>query len=285
MSRRLLYWLLLTLVVGNALVYFWPTPATTVAEQRPVRQVPRLVLVSELEPASQAAAVDVMTVAGSGQAEAPQIDAGANGIDASDTVATASINALPGAEITDSPVLSVADLQPIEITTEYLVAPAPVPAELVPLSCWYVGPVDQASAQERLVAALAEQGLQLNLVLRRMEADPDYWVHLPTAEASPRQLSRELRERGVDNFPIPEGELAGDLSLGLFRSQQRAQAVQDRVRGMGYLAEIFERPRSREEAWAALDSRELVNLGWPLESGPIAIHPSLQLQPRDCAAP
>jgi hypothetical protein len=247
MTRRLVYWLLLTLLVANGLIYFWPLPDTSQSAPSPARQLPTLVLLSEVE-----------------EVVVPEPDPVAAG-------------AAPASQ----PLL-LAELQPIAITAERLSVPASMVVELLPLSCWYVGPVDQEEAQTRLLAALEAQGLELNLVLRNMEAEPDYWVHLASGVMSPQELGRELRGKGVDNFPIPEGQLAGNLSLGLFRSQTRAQAVRESVRDMGYPAEIFERPRSREEAWAALNSREIVQLGWPLESGPIPLHPSLQLQPRDC---
>jgi len=247
MNRRLVYWLLLTLLVANVLVYFWPLPDTSQPAPSPARQVPTLVLLSEVE----------------------------------EVVVPEPAPVVPDAAPAIQPLL-VADLQPIVISAERLSVPASQVVELVPLSCWYVGPVDQAEVQALLVAALQAQDLTMNLELRSMEADPDYWVHLAAGVLSPRELGRELRGKGVDNFPIPEGQLMGNLSLGLFRSQTRAQAVREKVRDMGYPAEIFERPRSREEAWAALNSREIVQLGWSLESGPIPLHPALQLQPRAC---
>lgn len=182
------------------------------------------------------------------------------------------------AEIEELPDIAEPVPEPVETV------PEPVEPVLTIKTCWLAGPLDQTAVRETLTGALDTVGIQLNLVLQRVAATPDYWVHLPFDGDSQqrRRLGAELRQQGIDNFPITEGQLSGDLSLGLFRSEERARTVRSRVREQGYAAEIYERPRSREEAWAALQQVELAALGWAEEAGPLAAYPSVRLIQRDC---
>ena len=113
---------------------------------------------------------------------------------------------------------------------------------------------------------------------------PDYWVFLPVVGDRQRQrlLAAELRQKGIDNFSITEGPLSGDLSLGVFRNEEHAHSLMSKVREQGYAPEIYERPRSREEAWGALQQAELAALGWEAKTGPLLAYPSVSLIPRDC---
>ena len=78
--------------------------------------------------------------------------------------------------------------------------------------------------------------------------------------------------------------MTGNLSLGLFRSQERARTVAKNVRGQGYPVEIYLRTRSREEAWIALEDADLAALDWVAAPGNLRDYPQLRLQERDCPA-
>jgi hypothetical protein len=107
---------------------------------------------------------------------------------------------------------------------------------------------------------------------------------MPTggSQADVRRLSSVLRDNGWDNFPITDGPLAGNLSMGVFRSEERARAVRDRLLREGYAAEVFLRARFREQPWIALDDRAREALGWPAREGSVAGYAGLRLMRTDC---
>ncbi len=120
-----------------------------------------------------------------------------------------------------------------------------------------------------------------------MSTQPDHWVYLRVDGGleERRRLSAELRERGIDHFPITDGELSDNLSLGLFRSADGAELLAARIREAGYPVETFLRPRYREEAWIALADDARTALGWSEEPGLLLQHPEMRIEQRDCSEP
>ncbi|MEE4191920.1 MAG: hypothetical protein V2I66_10070 [Halieaceae bacterium] len=153
-----------------------------------------------------------------------------------------------------------------------------------PPGCWLAGPVDNDALSEQLTVAFAAAGVSMDLVLQTTEVSPDNWVHVPTSgeQADVRRVSRELRQAGFDNFPINNGPLAGSLSMGLFRSEQRAIAMRDTLRGMGYEADIYERQAFAEQPWITLDESARVALDWPAVEGELPGYDDLRLLAVEC---
>ena len=260
MNRRSFNWLLMTLLLGNLVLFFWP--ATQLAEPQAGMPagVTHLVLLSELPQGIQSAPTEAELK--SKPEPEPELE--------TDALTLSGDGARPETGLTVVPADSKVRGSTVRGST--------------PLSCWLAGPVDDVIVQQRLEATLTGHGLTMDLVLRQVLTEPDYWVHMPLqgSVAEQRAVRSELRGKGLDNFPIQDGELAGALSLGLFRSEARARGVMQRVQQLGYQASIFERPRSQEEVWVALDSADLRLLGWPLQSGPLTVDPALQLRARSC---
>jgi hypothetical protein len=152
------------------------------------------------------------------------------------------------------------------------------------LRCWLAGPVADDQTSDELAAHFAAASIGMDLILRTVEADPDYWVYLPTdgSQAEVRRLSGELRQGGMENFPISSGPLAGGLSLGLFRSVERARVLRDDLLNRGYSADIYPRPRYRDEAWIALDDAGREALGWPAIVGAVPGFERVILEERSC---
>jgi hypothetical protein len=302
----LLRWLIAILLLANLAFYFWPKPDLAQVEYIRPSGVKSLVLLAELPPPvvmaeTQRAVTEPPGDFFSEEAEEffTDVEAAAETDAITESVATIETQ-------TSEAVLVGSDENAITLVEEdsALVsgpasAVASVPASRSPLqepvaepapplaSCWLVGPLDQTATREALAATLNAVDIQLDLVLQTVAAEPDHWVYLPLdgSNEERRQLSAELRQQGIDNFPINSGELSGDLSLGLFRSEERAHAVTTSVREQGYAAEIYERPRSRDEAWAVLQGVDLDALGWPAETRQLADFPSLRLMQRECAEP
>jgi hypothetical protein len=260
-NRRFIRWLILILVLANLALFYWlRTETQQIVETVPVG-IKRLVLLEELSPPDAVNDSEVTEIA----------------------------EVVPATVDVDVP--EVQTEQDTESNTLVQVAQEMVEqalqiaeSVLAPKTCWLAGPLDQAAVREAVTDALDTQGIQLNLVLQRVAVEPDFWVHLPVDGGARQQrlLAAELRQQGIDSYSITEGKLTGDLSLGLFRNEEHARSLMSRVRQRGYAPEIYQRSRSREEAWAALQQVELAALGWEAEAGPLAAYPSVSLIQTDC---
>ena len=126
---------------------------------------------------------------------------------------------------------------PIAATTP---PPPPAPPAAAPLKCIEWGafsPGDAARAQKTL------EPLQLGerLALRKTEEAPTWWVFIPpqTQAGNPRQgalrKAGELKQLGVEDYFIvqEEGPNHWAVSLGVFRSEDAAQARLAALRGQG----------------------------------------------------
>jgi len=280
MRQSLLLWCILAAVVANLLLYFWPREAVVT----PLPEIPRgakpLVLLSELD-ADNASA----------PAPAPQAPARVfTGRDIpldSDSAPEQPIADMPAvAAAADSVAIASSEEQLAPRLLEIAIRAQRRSLPLPPQRCWLAGPVDGDQLSEQLSANFAAAGISMDLVLRRVQLAPDHWVYLPVTgtQAEIRRVSSQLRLAGVDNFPIPSGDLEGSLSLGLFRSEEGALAVRDKARNMNYAADIYLRPRLRDEAWIALVETDLTALSWPREEGAVPGYDALLLQQRDCPA-
>jgi len=263
-NRRLIRWLILILVLANLALFYWlRTETRQIVETVPVG-IKRLVLLEELSP--PAAVNDSELAKNTGLAE----------------LAPATVEV----DVPEVTTEQGTELKALVQVAQAMVEQALEIAEsvLAPKTCWLAGPLDQTAAREAFTGALDTQGIQLNLVLQRVAAAPDFRVHLPVDGGARQQrlLAAELRQKDIDSFSISEGKLTGDLSLGLFRSEEHARTLMSKVRQRGYAPEIYERPRSREEAWAALLQGELAALGWEAAAGPLAAYPSVSLIQTDC---
>ena len=77
---------------------------------------------------------------------------------------------------------------------------------------------------------------------------------------------RELQEKKIDSFIIPQGEIANGISLGVFDKQENAEKRQQAIVEMGYNPQLRINPRNYMENWvviypehSALFSPELYN--------------------------
>ena len=274
---RFVHWCVAAALLANGAVFYWQSQQKARdALPPPAQGMGRLVLLSEMETAD----TDIATTdTGSGAA-------------AVDVAADAESGALE-VQTNDMPDDTATPVEAVLSDTDTAAAAAPASeaglADTAPVPeaprCWWLGPVKDDRLSEELSAQFAAAAISMDLVLRTVEADPDHWVYLSTtgSQAEVRNLSRDLREAGFDNFPITTGPLAGSLSLGLFRSGEGARELRGDLQGQGYDAQIFQRPRYRDEAWVALDDAGRQALGWPGETGLVPGFESLFLEEDSCS--
>jgi hypothetical protein len=103
--------------------------------------------------------------------------------------------------------------------------PAPAPTPTVACMEWGSFPVADAPRYEK---ALEPLSLGERLAQRRTEELAGWWVYIPSQRnrLSAQRKAAELKKLGVDEFFIvqEEGEHRWALSLGVFRSEEAAQA-------------------------------------------------------------
>lgn len=162
--------------------------------------------------------------------------------------------------------------------------PGRSPVAMAAGDCWLAGPVEDERLSTRLAAELAAVGVSMDLVLQTTEVAPTHWVYIRTSgsQADVRRLSRVLRDAGWENFPITDGPLLGNLSVGLFRDEKRAVSVRDRLLAAGYAADIYRRTAFREQPWLVLHSVGREALGWPAREGPVPGYSGLRLVEGGC---
>ncbi len=127
-------------------------------------------------------------------------------------------------------VLAPASLPPVSAQKK---APSPAPT---PVACLEWGSFTLADAP-RAEQALEPLGLGARLAQRRAEETAGWWVFIPPQSNRQGALRKaaELKGLGVDEYFIvqEEGEHRWALSLGVFRSEQAAQARLAALRNQG----------------------------------------------------
>ena len=137
-------------------------------------------------------------------------------------------------------------------------APTPAPAATASLACMEWGSFTLADAT-RAEQALEPLALGPRLAQRRTEEHAGWWVFIPPQ--GNRQLAlrkaAELKQLGVEEYFIvqEEGALRWALSLGVFRTEESAQARLAALRGQGVrTARIGARDTTVPKIWLQVKS-------------------------------
>ena len=137
-------------------------------------------------------------------------------------------------------------------------APTPAPAATASLPCMEWGSFTLADAT-RAEQALEPLALGPRLAQRRTEEHAGWWVFIPPQ--GNRQLAlrkaAELKQLGVEEYFIvqEEGALRWALSLGVFRTEESAQARLAALRGQGVrTARIGARDTTVPKIWLQVKS-------------------------------
>ena len=133
-------------------------------------------------------------------------------------------------------VVAPSGLPPVSAVTKPP-APAPAPVAATPSgACMEWGSFTVADAS-RAEQALEPLGLGPRLAQRRTEEQAGWWVFIPPQGNRQTALRKaaELKQLGVEEYFIvqEEGPLRWALSLGVFRTEESAQARLVALRGLG----------------------------------------------------
>ncbi|MES9847289.1 MAG: hypothetical protein ABW145_02770 [Candidatus Thiodiazotropha sp.] len=130
--------------------------------------------------------------------------------------------------------------------SENTVAETPAP-EVIPV-CRTIGYLESRSDAEIVSVSLRVLGLKPELQSETSNEQAGVWVLIPP-QATRREaieISNRLERDGVsDLWRFTSGELVHAISLGLFRSEERAEARKNEIIDLGYEAII--KPRYRQK--------------------------------------
>jgi hypothetical protein len=132
-------------------------------------------------------------------------------------------------------------------------APA-APAALRAANCAEIGPMSEADAV-RVQVALDAVAPELVIATRRLDETTSWWVYLAPSQVELSKRLADLRERGVtDTYVMPDGLWRGAISLGLFRQEDLAVALQRNLSQKG-LRNVRVAPRGPAPGRVALQVR------------------------------
>ncbi len=119
--------------------------------------------------------------------------------------------------------------------------------------CYALGPY-KASIDVRLAQARAVE-LGLTALINEIDSEQSTGEKfrvivppLPDREQALRIL-RELQNRSIDSYMINSGDNVNGISLGLFRNESSASALQNKMKELGFNAVIIEQRKPILEYW------------------------------------
>jgi hypothetical protein len=116
------------------------------------------------------------------------------------------------------------------------------------------GFVDQREA-ESFVVKTSALGVPGKVDVRQEQVSSTWWVHLPPfkSQVEAQETIDELVSKGIDNFYMRTGELAGGISLGVFSREESATTARTELLARGYETSIKEIPRYVSKTYVVLE--------------------------------
>lgn len=234
-------WLLLFLIVLNAVVLFWfgqqqkiENAAGDTVSGSVTSGAPGIVLLSEL-PREK---IRYKTVE----------------VKKEDTAADVAPPAVAVAPVTADSDAS-APPKPAEVVAPP-VAARPVDKD----SCGFLGPFAEAITVRQVVGRLKRAQVDAKMYGEAARINPIYWVYLRAAPSRSVALEtlRKLHASRIDAFIVAEGEDINAISLGFFTRKASAESIRQERIAQGFDAKLVLKERQREQFWAVVapQSRE-----------------------------
>lgn len=117
----------------------------------------------------------------------------------------------------------------------------------------FSGSVEAEQLRQRLLALDIDSRLQAREVI----SGTDYWLVMPVVGGERHaviQLSA-LQEQGIDSFLITRGEMAGNLSVGVFSREDYAQVRQGQLQRLGHDVRIHALSKKDQQFVVEVESK------------------------------
>ena len=131
---------------------------------------------------------------------------------------------------------------------------APSTAVPQPL-CYSVSGFEDENEATAFVAEIGEMGITGWTDVQQEQISSTWWVHLPPfkSQIEAQKVIDELVAKGIENFYMRTGDMAGGISLGVYSRERSATTAQSELRARGYEASIKEIPRFVSKAYVLME--------------------------------
>lgn len=121
--------------------------------------------------------------------------------------------------------------------------------------CYRIGPIANNDMLVQLSNALQKSGFEVKT--ESLSGDQSsFLVYIPPLVSRERadMMAAEMLSKGFDAAVINDPQFANAVTLGVFNSQSKADALKLKVRELGYQAEIRQSTTVHQEQWIRVDS-------------------------------
>lgn len=150
--------------------------------------------------------------------------------------------------------------------------------------CVSLGRFASAAEAEQLRQRLLVLGVVAEVKSREVVVGTDYWLVMPVVGGERHavlQLSA-LQEQGVDSFLITRGELAGQLSMGVFAREDYARLRREQLLEMGHDAQLHTLSKTEQQFLVEVGSQSRRLIDQAMLSRLRTDFPSMQHQYQPC---
>jgi len=158
----------------------------------------------------------------------------------------------------------------------------PEPVSVAPERvCQTVGPLLNTDDVTSISEKLSPHGFQLNVRDGKVREPAGYWVYMPAMPAGKaRSIVADLDAQGMKDYFIGR---KNHISLGIFSTEKKARKRLNRVKELGYDAELGQRYRSRAVYWLDVGDGELPLLDSQIWEEIRVQHTDIRVQQLSCA--
>lgn len=150
--------------------------------------------------------------------------------------------------------------------------------------CVRFGPFSEAEVASVVVTKLKGFGIASTEIEMEKVAGMDFWVYIKPESTRELALARlrELQDKKIDSFIIPQGELENGISLGVYDKEQDAAAKQQEVLQQGYEAQVGPHQRKYKERWIRVSSEAAVALTDEVVRQLRELQPNMGMEKESC---
>lgn len=167
------------------------------------------------------------------------------------------------------------------VTQDREAEPEPVDVAPEPV-CHTVGPLPDSGDVTSISKKLSRHGFQLNVRSDKLRVPAGYWVYMPAMPAAKaRSIVADLDAQGMKDYFIGR---ENHISLGIFSTEKKARKRLNRVKELGYDAELGQRYRNRAVHWLDVEEGNVPLLDSNIWEEIQAQHTDIGVQQVSCAS-
>lgn len=126
-----------------------------------------------------------------------------------------------------------------------------------PLLCYEIGPFANEKAYQKAISLLSDTNSTITPLSKDDQVANKYMVYYPAAETPAQSQAnlQMLKNQGFhDLWLLNSGKEQGQISLGVFSTEERALTMKNRMLAQGLKAEVKLRYKTKSQKYALLES-------------------------------